>query len=119
MIWNELTISHLKMMNLKICCTKLLPIIKKNYLKKQVMLIFAYEITGLARYRANFFQQRWGVGAVFREIPNEILTAEQLDLPGGITKLAMLHEGMVLVTGPTGSGKSTTLAAMVDHINKK
>ncbi len=79
---------------------------------------FAYEITGLARYRANFFQQRWGVGAVFREIPSEILTAEQLDLPGGITKLAMLHEGMVLVTGPTGSGKSTTLAAMVDHINK-
>ena len=79
---------------------------------------FAYEIPDLARYRANFFQQRQGVGAVFREIPNEILTAEQLDLPGGITKLAMLHEGMVLVTGPTGSGKSTTLAAMVDHINK-
>ena len=79
---------------------------------------FAYEIPDLARYRANFFQQRQGVGAVFREIPNEILTAEQLDLPGGITKLAMLHEGMVLVTGPTGSGKSTTLAAMVDYINK-
>ena len=79
---------------------------------------FAYEIPDLARYRANFFQQRQGVGAVFREIPDEILTAEQLDLPGGITKLAMLHEGMVLVTGPTGSGKSTTLAAMVDHINK-
>ena len=91
---------------------------KKKLFEETGDVDFAYEITGLARYRANFFQQRWGVGAVFREIPSEILTAEQLDLPGGITKLAMLHEGMVLVTGPTGSGKSTTLAAMVDHINK-
>ena len=79
---------------------------------------FAYEIPNLARYRANFFQQRWGIGAVFREIPSEILTVEQLNLPGGIIILSMLHEGMVLVTGPTGSGKSTTLAAMVDYVNK-
>ena len=79
---------------------------------------FAYEIPNLARYRANFFQQKRGMGAVFREIPEEILTIEQLGLPASITRLSMLHEGMVLVTGPTGSGKSTTLAAMVDHINK-
>lgn len=79
---------------------------------------FAYEIPGLARYRANFFQQKWGVGAVFREIPSEILTAEQLGLPSVLTKLAMLEKGMVLVTGPTGSGKSTTLAAMMDYVNK-
>ncbi len=79
---------------------------------------FAYEIPNLARYRANFFQQKWGIGAVFREIPSEILTAEQLGLPGVITKLSMLHKGMVLVTGPTGSGKSTTLAAMMDYVNK-
>ncbi|KMP11696.1 twitching motility protein [Candidatus Nitromaritima sp. SCGC AAA799-A02] len=79
---------------------------------------FAYEIPNLARYRANFFQQKWGIGAVFREIPSEILTAEQLGLPGVITKLSMLHKGMVLVTGPTGSGKSTTLAAMMDFVNK-
>ena len=79
---------------------------------------FAYEIPNLARYRANFFQQKRGLGAVFREIPEEILTIEQLGLPASITRLSMLHEGMVLVTGPTGSGKSTTLAAMVDHINK-
>ena len=91
---------------------------KKKLFEDTGDIDFAYEIPDLARYRANFFQQRWGVGAVFREIPSEILTAEQLELPGGITKLAMLHEGMVLVTGPTGSGKSTTLAAMVDHINK-
>lgn len=79
---------------------------------------FAYEIPGLARYRANYFQQKWGVGAVFREIPSTILTAEQLGLPKVITQLSMLHKGMVLVTGPTGSGKSTTLAAMMDYVNK-
>jgi len=78
---------------------------------------FAYEIPNLARYRANYFLQKWGIGAVFREIPSEILTAEKLGLPSVITKLAMLHKGMVLVTGPTGSGKSTTLAAMIDYIN--
>jgi twitching motility protein PilT len=79
---------------------------------------FAYEIPNLARYRANFFQQKWGVGAVFREIPSNILTAEQLGLPPLITKFAMLEKGLVLVTGPTGSGKSTTLAAVVDYANK-
>jgi twitching motility protein PilT len=79
---------------------------------------FAYEIPNLARYRANYFQQKWGVGAVFREIPSTILTAEQLGLPRVVTKLSMLHKGMVLVTGPTGSGKSTTLAAMMDYVNK-
>ncbi len=78
---------------------------------------FAYEIPNLARYRANYFQQKWGIGAVFREIPSKILTVEQLGLPSVISKLAMLHKGMVLVTGPTGSGKSTTLAAMIDFIN--
>ena len=79
---------------------------------------FAYEIPGLARYRANYFQQKWGVGAVFREIPSKILTSEQLGLPKVITNLSMLHKGMVLVTGPTGSGKSTTLAAMMDYVNR-
>ena len=78
---------------------------------------FAYEIPNLARYRANYFQQKWGIGAVFREIPSKILTVKQLGLPSVISKLAMLHKGMVLVTGPTGSGKSTTLAAMIDFIN--
>lgn len=78
---------------------------------------FAYEIPNLARYRANYFQQKWGIGAVFREIPSEILSVEQLGLPTVINKLASLHQGIVLVTGPTGSGKSTTLAAMIDYIN--
>lgn len=79
---------------------------------------FGYEIPGLARYRCNFFQQKFGIGAVFREIPSEILTCEQLGLPKVITKLATLPKGLVLVTGPTGSGKSTTLAAITDEINK-
>ena len=80
---------------------------------------FAYEIPGLARYRANFFVQKYGVAAVFRQIPDTILTAEQLGLPPVMNKLPMLPKGLVLVTGPTGSGKSTTLAALVDHANSK
>lgn len=79
---------------------------------------FAYEIPGLARYRANFFEQKWGVAAVFREIPSDILTCEQLGLPSVVRKLASLPRGLVLVTGPTGSGKSTTLAAIVDEANR-
>jgi len=81
-------------------------------------LDFGYEIPGLARYRANFFMQKWGIGAVFREIPSEILTTEQLGLPPVCNRLAMLQKGLVLVTGPTGSGKSTTLAAIIDYANK-
>jgi twitching motility protein PilT len=81
-------------------------------------LDFAYEIPGLARYRANFFRQLNGVGAVFREIPSTILTVEDLGLPMVIKRLAMLSKGLVLVTGPTGSGKSTTLAAIIDHANR-
>ena len=81
-------------------------------------LDFGYEIPGLARYRANFFNQKNGVGAVFREIPSTIMTAEQLGLPPVIPKLCMLPRGLVVVTGPTGSGKSTTLAAIVDQANR-
>jgi twitching motility protein PilT len=79
---------------------------------------FAYEISGLARFRANVFKDRHGAGAVFRAIPSEILTAEQLGLSPHVLALCQLKKGLVLVTGPTGSGKSTTLCAMIDHINK-
>lgn len=79
---------------------------------------FAYEIPDLARYRANYFQQKYGLGAVFREIPSVVQTAAQLGLPPIITKLAALPRGLVLVTGPTGSGKSTTLAAIIDEANR-
>jgi twitching motility protein PilT len=79
---------------------------------------FAYEIEGLARFRANAFLDRKGPGAVFRVIPTKILTAEQLGLSQHILQLCHLNKGLVLVTGPTGSGKSTTLCAMVDYINR-
>ena len=79
---------------------------------------FGFEIPGLARFRVNFFQQHRGVGAVFRLIPSEIKTVEELGLPPILNKLALLPKGLVLVTGPTGSGKSTTLAAMIDYANR-
>ncbi|MBA4423229.1 MAG: type IV pili twitching motility protein PilT [Syntrophus sp. (in: bacteria)] len=78
---------------------------------------FAYEIPGLARYRANFFQQQFGCAAVFREIPSKIVSAHDLGLPTVISKLASLPRGLVLVTGPTGSGKSTTIASIIDEAN--
>ncbi|RJR24138.1 MAG: type IV pilus twitching motility protein PilT [Desulfobacteraceae bacterium] len=81
-------------------------------------LDFAYEIPGLARYRANYFQQRCGIGAVFREIPSKILTCEELGLPPVVRRLGSLPRGLVLVTGPTGSGKSTTLAAIINEANR-
>jgi twitching motility protein PilT len=78
---------------------------------------FSFEIQGLARFRVNAFNQNRGAGAVFRTIPSKILTLEQLNCPKVFQELAMKPRGLVLVTGPTGSGKSTTLAAMVDHLN--
>jgi twitching motility protein PilT len=79
---------------------------------------YAYEIPGLARFRANAFYDRKGPGAVFRVIPTKILTAEQLGLSQHILQLCHLNKGLVLVTGPTGSGKSTTLCAMIDYVNR-
>jgi twitching motility protein PilT len=78
---------------------------------------FAYALEGVGRFRANFFMDRFGPGAVFRLIPEKIISAEQLGLPPGIMKMLEFKKGLVLVTGPTGSGKSTTLAAMVDWLN--
>ncbi len=79
---------------------------------------FAYELDGVGRFRTNFFRDLWGPGAVMRHIPNEIMTAEDLKLPKSVINLCYLNKGLVLVTGPTGSGKSTTLCAMVDFINR-
>lgn len=93
------------------------PLSKKDHFESTGDVDFGYEIAGLARFRANLFQQKYGCGAVFRRIPNKVLTAEDLGLPPILTKAAMLKKGLVLVTGPTGSGKSTTLAAIIDYAN--
>ena len=79
---------------------------------------FVYSIEGVARFRANVFLQSQGMGAVFRVIPNQLPTMEELHLPPSVKRLTQLNNGLVLVTGPTGSGKTTTLSAMVDEINK-
>lgn len=79
---------------------------------------FAYEVEGLSRFRVNVFRDRRGVGTVMRTIPFEIPSAEKLGVPKAILEMANLTKGLVLVTGPTGSGKSTTLAALIDHINQ-
>ncbi|HEX7243795.1 MAG TPA: PilT/PilU family type 4a pilus ATPase, partial [Longimicrobiaceae bacterium] len=81
-------------------------------------LDFAYEIPGVARFRGNAFLQHRGPGAVFRVIPSKVLSADELKLPEAIRGFTRLNKGLVLVTGPTGSGKSTTLAAMLDLINE-
>jgi twitching motility protein PilT len=78
----------------------------------------SYEVPGLARYRVNLFRQQRGSGAVFRVIPTKIMTLEQLGLPEPVRRLAEIHSGLVLVTGPTGSGKSTTLAAILNLVNE-
>jgi len=111
--FKEMTNEELKSMLYEIC-----PEDRIKTFEETGDMDFGYEIPGLARYRCNFFQQKYGIGAVFREIPSEILTCEQLGLPKVVSKLATLPKGLVLVTGPTGSGKSTTLAAITDEINK-
>jgi len=80
-------------------------------------LDLAHEVPGLARFRGNYLYNHWGQAAVFRQIPAKILSFSQLNLPEALKKLCHLDQGLVVVTGPTGSGKSTTLAAMIDYIN--
>ena len=80
---------------------------------------FSFEIEGLARFRVNAFNQNRGAAAAFRTIPSKILTLEELNCPPIFADLALKPRGLVLVTGPTGSGKSTTLAAMVNHLNER
>jgi twitching motility protein PilT len=82
-------------------------------------LDFAYGITGLSRFRCNYLEQARGPGAVFRVIPEEIIPLEKLGVPASVENLANLKNGLVLVTGPTGSGKSTTLAGIINLINRR
>jgi twitching motility protein PilT len=79
---------------------------------------FSYEVPGVVRVRCNIYEQSRGVAGAFRVLPNQIMTLEQLGVPAHVLKLTQLPRGLVLVTGPPGAGKSSTLAAMVDHINR-
>jgi len=90
---------------------------QKHRFEEHLELDFSFGIKGMARFRGNVFNQRGAVGCVFRMIPYEIRTFEQLNLPATVAKLCEKPRGLILVTGPTGSGKSTTLAAMIDKVN--
>ena len=89
---------------------------RKGY-EERLEIDFAYELPGVARFRVNAFNQDRGPAAAFRTIPAKVLSLEDLNAPKSFTEIINVPRGLVLVTGPTGSGKSTTLAAMVDHIN--
>src|SRR5680860_546518 len=80
---------------------------------------FAYAIPGMGRFRANAFRQRGSVAMIFRQVRASTASFDELNLPEAIGRLALEQRGLVLVTGPTGSGKTTTLAAMIDHINSQ
>ena len=91
---------------------------QKRIFEERRDLDFAFEIPGVSRFRANVLQQLRGIGAVFRVVPTQVKTLEELAMPKVLKQLSELEKGLVLVTGPTGSGKSTTLAAMVDYVNE-
>jgi len=98
---------------------EIMPEIAKNKYEKTKGADFAYETEDLARFRVNVFQHLAGIGAVFRVIPTEIQSLNQLGLPPALKNISRQRKGLILVTGPTGSGKSTTLAAMIDFINQE
>jgi twitching motility protein PilT len=108
---------------LKLMLYEITPEYKVKIFEETGDVDFGYEIPGISRFRANFFQQKNGIAAVFRQIPSKVLSFEDFEkldapLPAVLKKFAMLHRGLVVVTGPTGSGKSTTLAAVMDYVNK-
>jgi twitching motility protein PilT len=108
---------------LKVMLYEIAPEYKIKVFEETGDVDFGYEIPNVSRFRANFFTQKYGIAAVFRQIPSKVLSFEDFEkfdapLPSVLKKFAMLHKGLVVVTGPTGSGKSTTLAAIVDYANK-
>src|SRR5437868_13423394 len=100
----------------------LLPILNRSQREKfdaNLSVDFGYGVPGVARFRANLYMQRGTVGAVFRRIPIQVQTIDQLELPIAIQELTQIPDGLVLITGPTGSGKSTTLAAIISYISEQ
>jgi twitching motility protein PilT len=108
---------------LKMMLYEIAPEYKIKHFEETGDVDFGYEIPNISRFRVNFFNQKNGVAAVFRQIPSKVLSFEDFEkfdapLPAVLKKFAMLHKGLIVVTGPTGSGKSTTLAAMIDYCNR-
>ncbi|MGE5236463.1 MAG: type IV pilus twitching motility protein PilT [Acidobacteriota bacterium] len=100
-------------------CQEVAPAANRREFREERDTDFAYEIPDVARFRVNLFHDRHGIGAVFRQIPTEIRSLDELGLPECVKSLCALNQGLILVTGPTGSGKSTTLAAMLDRMNER
>ena len=92
---------------------------QKTRFEAEYEVDFSIGLQGLARFRVNVFTQARGVGLVLRQIPSRVLTLDELDVPPIFHQIASKRKGLVLVTGPTGSGKSTSLAAIIDHINNR
>ncbi|MBL8605520.1 MAG: type IV pilus twitching motility protein PilT [Myxococcales bacterium] len=103
--------------NLRALLYPLMPAHNRAEFERRHDTDFAHEVSGVSRFRVNMFADRLGPGAVFRRIPFEIVPVERLGLPAEVLELCELNRGLVLVTGPTGSGKSTTLASLLDRIN--
>ncbi len=93
--------------------------LQRQHFEEENGVDFAYEAEGLARFRVNVFEHLRGIGAVFRVIPTEVMSLQKLGLPPVLKNFCRQRKGLILVTGPTGSGKSTTLAAMIDFINRE
>ena len=91
---------------------------QQDRLKTNLELDYAYELEGVARFRCNFFYTMRGMAGVFRQIPSKIMTLEELGMPAGVQNILQIQRGLVLVVGPTGCGKSSTLASMIDQINR-
>lgn len=120
-IHSEMVRSQHKVFNndeLKILIFEILSERQRTKFAKNWELDCSYSLNGYGRFRCNIFMQRRGLGAVFRSIPDKIMTIEDLLLPKNLTELCQVQKGLIVVTGATGSGKSTTLAALIDHINK-
>lgn len=120
-VHGTLHFSHADALSEELARAILIPMIPKGDLEnfnRSGNYDFAYEIASVARFRGNIFRQNHGMAAVFRVIPSHVKTIEELHLPGIVKRIALTPSGLVVVTGPTGSGKSTTLAAMINHINQ-
>ncbi len=103
----------------KALCYSVLTDTQKHKFEEENELDFSFGIKGLSRFRGNLFVQRGAVGGVFRTIPFQIKTFQELGLPPVVEELSKKPRGLILVTGPTGSGKTTTLAAMINKINEE